>query len=86
MLFGHLVLICLGQSITIRIVKGDDMSETRFLTLEEVAKRLRVSTRTVVRLLSSGKLRANKIGSQWRISVDDYNEYVESTYPKVIAA
>ena len=37
------------------------MSE-RLLTIPEVAERLRVSTRTVLRLIASGQLRVLKIG------------------------
>ena len=37
------------------------------LTAEEVAEWLRLSRRTVVRLLETGRLRGTKAGRQWRI-------------------
>jgi excisionase family DNA binding protein len=38
------------------------------LTIAEAAERLKVSTKTIERLLRSGELPAGKIGRQWRIS------------------
>ena len=43
------------------------MREPEFLTVEEVAGLLRVSTRTVQRLLAEGQLPGVRVGRQWRI-------------------
>lgn len=48
----------------------------KFLTVEEVAKILRVSTATVYALIASGELKATQVGRQYRISEDDLNEYI----------
>jgi len=37
-----------------------------FMTLEEVAKRLRVNKKTVYRLLANGSMPATRVGHQWR--------------------
>lgn len=50
----------------------------KLLTAEEVAKILRVSYRTVVRYIESGRLRASKIGV-WRIKQSDLNKFLEET-------
>jgi excisionase family DNA binding protein len=42
--------------------------EPRYLTIEEVAKRLRVNKRTVYRLAVKGEIPAFKFGKSWRIS------------------
>ena len=42
-----------------------------YLTIPEVAERLRVSDKTVRRLLKRGELRGLKVGAQWRISTSD---------------
>lgn len=42
--------------------------EERFLTIEEVARRLRVNKRTVYRLAIKGQIPAFKFGKSWRIS------------------
>lgn len=54
------------------------MSEDKLLTIEEVAKILRVSERSINRYITSGKLRASKIG-WWRIKESDLNEFLEKT-------
>lgn len=54
------------------------LSTDKFLTIEEVAKILRVSTRSVNRYIVSGKLKASKIG-WWRIKQSDLDEFLEKT-------
>lgn len=49
-----------------------------FLTVNEVAERLKVSTKTVYRAVESGELRASRIGRAWRISEPDVVDYVEA--------
>lgn len=48
------------------IVMNDPREE--YLTLEEVAKKLKVGKTTVYRMAKSGKLPAVKIGKAWRFS------------------
>lgn len=50
----------------------------KLLTIEEVAEILRVSTRTVVRYIESGRLKASKIGV-WRIKQSDVDAFLEKT-------
>ncbi|MFH1792131.1 MAG: helix-turn-helix domain-containing protein [Patescibacteria group bacterium] len=42
--------------------------EDKYLTISEVAKKLRVNKRTVYRLAEKGKIPAFKFGKSWRIS------------------
>ena len=53
----------------------------KLLTIEEVADILRVSTRTIVRYIESGKLKASKIGV-WRIKESDVRLFLEETSNK----
>ena len=46
----------------------------KFLTVQEIAKKLRVSERTIMRYIKSGKLRASKLG-QWRIQESDLQSF-----------
>ncbi len=48
------------------------------LTCAEVAKLLRVSTRHVLNLCSSGDLRAFRVGKSWRIERAAVAEYMEA--------
>jgi excisionase family DNA binding protein len=55
-----------------------DTNIDKLFTIEEVAKILRVSARSVNRYIETGKLKASKIGV-WRIKEVDLNEFLEST-------
>jgi len=48
----------------------------KLYTLDEVAKYLRVSERTLFRYIKKGKLRAYRIG-QWRVSEKDLNKFLK---------
>jgi excisionase family DNA binding protein len=52
------------------------MPEEEYLTTAEVAKLLRVSDKTVHRLIESAQLSAVRIGKRWRISKTDLQEYL----------
>ena len=55
----------------------------KLLTIEEVADVLRVSTRTIIRYIESGKLKASKIGV-WRIKEADVRLFLEETSNKKV--
>jgi len=55
-----------------------DTNIDKLFTIEEVAKILRVSTRSVTRYIETGKLKASKIGV-WRIKEVDLNAFLEET-------
>jgi excisionase family DNA binding protein len=48
----------------------------KLYTLEEIAKYLRVSERTLFRYIKRGKLRAYRIG-QWRVSQKDLKKFLK---------
>ena len=50
----------------------------KLFTIEEVAKILRVHTRTVTRYIEAGRLKASKLGV-WRIKQSDLNSFLEET-------
>ena len=56
------------------------MSQARFLTPQEVADHLRVSSMTVYRLIKSGELRAARIGKSYRIREDDVDAYLAARF------
>ncbi len=53
------------------------MTDTAFLNLEQVAKILGVSERTVLRLLAQKEINGFKVGRSWRFEHSDIEEYVE---------
>jgi excisionase family DNA binding protein len=55
---------------------GEDLEE--LLLPAEVARILRVTTRTVERYCKQGKLRAVKVGRLWRIPKSSLEEFLET--------
>lgn len=56
--------------------------EKEYLTIEEVAKRLRVNKRTVYRLAVKGQIPAFKFGKSWRISTEKLNKLFTESLKK----
>ena len=57
-----------------------DISEVKFLTVAEVASVMRVSKMTVYRLVHSGELPAVRVGRSFRVSEQDVNEYLRTSF------
>lgn len=56
------------------------MTSTKdFYLVEELAEKLRVNPMTIYRYIKAGKLHAHKIGKEYRISRDVYENFIEST-------
>ncbi len=58
------------------------MDEVLYLTTEEVAKRLRVSTWTIRNLIKEKKLTAFQVGAQWRIPASEVEAMIERNLNK----
>ena len=56
------------------------LSKANFLTVQEVADLLRVSSMTVYRLIKSGDLSAVRVGRSFRVSDQDVDAYLASRY------
>ena len=50
--------------------------ENRFYTIDQVAEILDIHHKTVRKFIKEGKLKANKVGKQWRISQDDLDIFM----------
>jgi excisionase family DNA binding protein len=53
---------------------------TRYLTVAEVARMLRVSNMTVYRLINATQLAAVRVGKSYRVREDDLDKYVADRY------
>ena len=53
------------------------MSDT--LTLKDTAQYLRVTKQTVYNMVKKGRIKAHKVGREWRFFRSDIMEYLEST-------
>ena len=57
-----------------------DINDVTFLTVAEVAARMRVSKMTVYRLVHNGDLPAVRLGRSFRVTEDDVNEYLRKSF------
>ena len=69
-----------GSVHTMAPSPNDDMSGVVFLTIAEVAARMRVSKMTVYRLVHGGDLPAVRVGRSFRVTEDDVNEYLRKSF------
>jgi len=53
-----------------------DASQSRFMTVGEVAAILRVSSMTVYRLINAGDLPAVRVGRSFRVRTEDFDRYL----------
>jgi len=56
---------------------NNNKKKIQLYTTQEIADILRVSRRTVYRLIKSGKLKAVMIG-QWRIKAEELDKFLDS--------
>ena len=59
-------------------------SGPRFLTVLEVAERMRVSKMTVYRLIRAGKIPAVRVGKSFRVREDDLDAYLNASYVRAV--
>tara|TARA_R100000789_G_C3019331_1_gene153174 strand:- start:1953 stop:2129 length:177 start_codon:yes stop_codon:yes gene_type:complete len=52
------------------------MKENNFYTAEELAKELRVNIMTIYRYIKAGKLKAYKIGKEFRIDKREFSAFL----------
>ena len=52
--------------------------EEKFYTIDKIADLLGMHHKTIRKFITEGKLRANKVGKQWRISGHDLSVFMES--------
>lgn len=53
------------------------MSKDEFYTSEELAEKLRVNIMTVYRYIKAGKLKAYKIGKEYRIDQMEFESFLD---------
>lgn len=61
-------------------LEPSDMNNPQFLTIAEVAARIRVSKMTVYRIVHSGELPAVRVGRSFRVTEDDVTEYLRKSF------
>ena len=59
---------------------AQSFEKARFLTVQEVAQLMRVSSMTVYRLIRAGDLPAGRVGRSFRVRDVDVDGYLQSRY------
>ena len=59
---------------------AQSFSTSRFLTVQEVAELMRVSTMTVYRLIKAGDLPAVRVGRSFRVPEQAVHDYLSGSY------
>lgn len=59
---------------------AQSFAKARFLTVQEVADMLRVSSMTVYRLIKAGDLQAVRVGRSFRVRDTDVDGYLASRF------
>lgn len=55
---------------------------TEFYKAEDLAKLLQVNIMTIYRYIKAGKLKAHKLGKEFRIPKDEFNRFLKNTQTK----
>lgn len=58
------------------------MSNKEFYIAQELADKLRVNIMTIYRYIKASKLKAYKIGKEFRIEKKEFNKFLEKTKTK----
>ena len=63
------------SAIPASVGTGDE----ELLTTTEVAERLKITRQTVQRLIKAGKLKASRIGRDWRVKRNELETFLKAT-------
>lgn len=58
------------------------MDKKEFYTAKELAEKLRVNIMTIYRYIKAGRLRAYKIGKDFRIDKEEFNKFLDKAKTK----
>ena len=62
------------------VTVAQSFATARFLTVQEVADLMRVSTMTVYRIIKAGELPAVRVGRSFRVRDEDVDAYLGQRY------
>jgi len=62
--------------------KQGDLAMDKWLTLEQIAEYLQMSTSSIYKMAQKGKIPAYKVGRQWRFKKEEIDEWVREQNTK----
>lgn len=63
----------------VHAIKNIEVPKIDVLNLEETARYLRVSNQTVYNMIRDGRIKAHKVGREWRFLPADINAYLDAS-------
>lgn len=60
-------------------MENQSVNEKEFYTAKELAEKLRVNIMTIYRYIKAGKLKAHKIGKEFRISNKEFKKFLDKS-------
>jgi len=57
--------------------KQGELNMDKWLTLEQIAEYLQMSTSSIYKMAQAGKIPAYKVGRQWRFKKEEIDQWVE---------
>jgi len=57
--------------------KQGDLAMDKWLTLEQIAEYLQMSTSSIYKMAQKGKIPAYKVGRQWRFRKEEIDRWIE---------
>ena len=63
-----------------RVNERTDIMTTELIRLKDVSKKLNLSTATLRKYIHNGKLKAIKVGGNYMVNINDYDEFVFNLY------
>jgi len=57
--------------------KQEELNMNKWLTLEQIAEYLQMSTSSIYKMAQAGKIPSYKIGRQWRFKKEEIDRWVE---------
>jgi len=62
--------------------KQGDLNMDKWLTLEQIAEYLQMSTSSIYKMAQAGRIPSYKVGRQWRFKTEEIDGWVENQKPK----
>jgi len=62
--------------------KQSELNMDKWLTLEQIAEYLQMSTSSIYKMAQASKIPAYKVGRQWRFKKEEIDKWVEKQNPK----
>ena len=72
----------IAMSTKVKYHKSMNLSDKEFYTAHDLAEKFSLNVMTIYRYIKSGRLKAHKIGKEFRIAKDEFERFLKNTSTK----